>query len=136
MQYMLLIYAGENAAAKPDVEQFQSTMAAHRSLMDDTRKRGILLGTNPLRASATAKTIRKGSDGKTFITDGPFTETKEQLAGYYLLECKDIDEALAYAQRIPIRCAAGTVGGVEVREVLPFSEIQQQLESLLAEQHA
>jgi len=52
------------------------------------------------------------------------------------LDCKDINEALEYAKRIPIRCAAGSVGGVEVREVLPFSEIQQRYESLLAEQHA
>ena len=136
MQYILLIYSGENPAATPDVQQMQSTMAAHFSLMDDTRKRGILLGTNALRPSTTARTIRPGSDGERFITDGPFAETKEQLAGFYLLECKDFDEAVAYAKRIPIRCSAGTVGGVEIREVLPFSEIQQRLETLLAEQPA
>jgi len=132
---MLLIYSGE-IQAKRDVQEFQSTMAAHRSLMDDTGKRGILLGTNALRPSTTAKTIRPGNDGERLITDGPFAETKEQLAGFYLLECKDIDEAVAYAKRIPMNCAAGTTRGVEVREVLPFSEIQQRLESLLAEQHA
>lgn len=136
MQYLLLIYSGEATAAKPDVQQFQATMSAHMSLMDDTRKRGILLGTNALRPSVTAKTVRPGGDGKPLITDGPFAETKEQLGGFYLLECKDMNEALEYAKRIPIRCAIGSVGGVEVREVLPFSEIQQRLESLLAEQPA
>jgi len=82
MQYLLMIYAGENPATKQSPEEFQSTMAAHTSLIDDTSKRGILLGKNPLRPSATAKTVRPGSDGKPLITDGPFAETKEQLAGY------------------------------------------------------
>jgi len=133
MQYMLLIYSGESQA-KRDAQEFQSTMAAHTSLMDDTRSRGILLGTNALRASGTAKTVRAGNDGERLVTDGPYAETKEQLAGFYLLECKDIDEAVAYAKRIPMQCAGGQTRGVEVREVLPFSEIRQRLETLLAEQ--
>src|SRR5579884_154130 len=111
MQYMLLIYSGEIPGGQPNVQEFQSTFAAHTSLMDDTRKRGILLGTNALGPSTTAKTIRPGTDGQRLITDGPFAETKEQLAGFYLLECESFDEALEYAKRIPIRCAGGAVGG-------------------------
>jgi hypothetical protein len=135
MRYMLLIYSTENPQARPSVEEFQAAMQAHRALMEDTGKRGILLGASPLKPSTTATTIRKTTEGKQVITDGPFAETKEQLAGYYLLECKDLDEAMAYAKRIPLRCAGGSVGAVEVRPVMEFSEIQQQFEALLA-QHA
>jgi len=136
MQYLLLIYNAENPEAKRSPEDFQASMAAHRALMDETTQKGILLSVNPLKPSTTATTIRRTSDGKPLITDGPFAETKEQLAGYYLLECKDLDEAISYAQKIPIRCAAGSIGGVEVRPVMPFADIQKQFESLLAEQHA
>src|SRR5438270_8020896 len=92
MQYLLLIYSDENPETKPTVEEFQASIAAHRALMDETERKGILLGVNPLKPSTTATTIRKTADGKPLITDGPFAETKEQLAGYYLLECKDLDE--------------------------------------------
>ncbi|MGZ4816041.1 MAG: YciI family protein, partial [Terriglobales bacterium] len=115
---------------------FQSTVEAHRALQQETSERGILLGANPLKPSTTATTVRRTADGKPLITDGPFAETKEQLAGYYLLDCKDLDEAISYAQKIPLRCAAGNVGGVEIRPVMPFSEIQQALEVLMAGQSA
>jgi hypothetical protein len=136
MQYLLLIYSNENPETKPSVEEFQASIAAHRALMDETERKGILLGVNPLKPSTTATTIRKTADGKPLITDGPFAETKEQLAGYYLLECKDLDEAISFAQKIPLRCASGAANAVEVRPVRPFSEIQEQLESLVSEQHA
>lgn len=136
MQYMLLIYTNEGPLSKQKPEDYQKGMEGHRALMEETAQRGILVSANPLRPSVTAKTIRTESSGTQTITDGPFTETKEQLAGYYLLECKDIDEALAYAARIPTRCAGGGVGAVEVRPLLPFTEIQQYFETLCAEQSA
>jgi hypothetical protein len=135
MQYMLLIYGAEGSVATQSPDDYKTGMNAHRSLMEETARRGILVSANPLRPSVTAKTVRTES-GKQTITDGPFTETKEQLAGYYLLECKDIDEALAYAARIPMRCANGGVGAVEVRPLLPFAEIQQYFETLCTEQNA
>lgn len=137
MQYMLLIYANEDAGTQRSPDEFRSAMEAHRAIQEDTRTRGIFLGAAPLKASTTATTVRMQTDGKPLITDGPFAETKEQLAGYYLLDCKDLDEAITYASRIPMRCAAaGTIGGVEIRPVKTFAEIQQDLESLMAEQHA
>ena len=136
MRYLLLIYSSENPQEKPRVEDFERGMSAHRALMDETSQRGILLGASPLKPSSTATTIRGTADGNRLITDGPFAETKEQLGGYYLLECKDLDEAIAYAKRIPLRCIAGAVGGVEIRPVMEFSEIQQQFEDLVASQHA
>ena len=135
MQYMLLIYS-ESPTSNRSPQEFQTGMQAHRSLMEETTRRGILVSANPLRPSETAKTVRTEPSGKQTITDGPFTETKEQLAGYYLLECKDMDEALAYAARIPTSCAAGGARGVEVRPLLPFAEIQQYFETLCAEQGA
>ncbi len=134
MQYMLLIYSTERTNFQPSAEEFQAGVAGHRALMDETDEKGILLSANPLRPSTTAKTVRMAADGKRVITDGPFAETKEQLAGYYLLECKDFDEALSYAQRIPMACASGGVGAVEVRPLMPFAEIRQALEMLVAEQ--
>ncbi|MGZ4787710.1 MAG: YciI family protein, partial [Terriglobales bacterium] len=104
MQYLLLIYTTEpGEGSKPVPEEFQSTVEAHRALQQETSERGILLGANPLKPSTTATTVRRTADGKPLITDGPFAETKEQLAGYYLLDCKDIDEAISYAQKIPLR---------------------------------
>jgi hypothetical protein len=109
-------------------------MEAHCALMEETKKNGAYIGAQPLKPSTTATTVRLSDDKKPLITDGPYAETKEQLAGYYLLDCKDLDEAIGYATKIRTRCAAGRVGGVEIRPVLEFSEIQQMLETLMAEQ--
>jgi hypothetical protein len=137
MQYMLLIYTNEAAGEQRSPDEFRTAMETHRALQEETRTRGIFLGAAPLKASTTATTVRMQADGKPLITDGPFAETKEQLAGYYLLDCKDLDEAIAYASRIPMRCAAtGTIGGVEIRPVKLFAEIQKDFESLMAGQHA
>lgn len=136
MQYMLLIYHAEERNFDPTVEQFRAGMEAHRRLMEETREKGILISAQPLKPTATAKTVRLHSDMKLAITDGPFAETKEQLAGYYLLDCTQ-EEALEYAKKIPVHCAVtGRLGSVEVRPILEFSEIQQQFEALAAEQHA
>jgi hypothetical protein len=83
--------------------------------MDETRGRGILRGAEPLQPTATATTIRI-ADGRPVILDGPFAETKEQLAGYYIIECRDLDEAIAWAARIPTSCK-GDAGSVEIRPI-------------------
>jgi hypothetical protein len=71
-----------------------------------------------LQTTASATTVRV-QGGKVLVTDGPFAETKEQLAGYYILECKDLDEALGWAARIPTACK-GAEGCIEVRPVADF----------------
>lgn len=138
MQYMLLIYNTEELHSKRTPEQFRAGMEAHQQLMDETRRRGVFIGAQPLKPTTLSKTVRLGSDMKTtFVTDGPFAETKEQLAGYYLLDCATMEEAIEYAKKIPQHCAAhGSVGGVEVRPVLEFAEIRQMLDSLVVEQTA
>jgi hypothetical protein len=113
MRYMMLIYSQEDEAAKP--EEMSLAAAGHRAMMEEARDRGVFRAADPLQASSTATTVRI-QDGRMLVTDGPFAETKEQLAGYYILDCNDLDEALAWAAKIPTACA-GAAGCIEVRPV-------------------
>ncbi len=126
MRYMFLIYTNEQAEAQMTPEQVQAAMEGHRKVMTETSQLGIFRGAEPLQPTATATTVRI-HDGKVLATDGPFAETKEQLGGYYILECKDMEEALYWAVKIPTVCGGGA-GSVEVR---PIREMVQ-----LAETHA
>jgi hypothetical protein len=116
MRYMMLIYSQENEAATP--EEMGAVAATHKAVMDETRDRGILRAADPLQASSTATTVRI-QDGRMLVTDGPFAETKEQLAGYYILDCEDLDEALGWAAKIPTACG-GATGCIEIRPVREF----------------
>jgi hypothetical protein len=78
-----------------------------------------LAGAEPLMPTSTATTVRH-KDGKLVVTDGPFAETKEQLAGYYILDCENLDEAIDWAGRIPTECG-GREGSVEIRPIRLFS---------------
>jgi hypothetical protein len=118
MRYMMLIYSNEDESATP--EDMRAVAAAHKAVMDETRQRGIFRAADPLQASATATTVRV-KDGQALVTDGPFVETKEQLAGYYILECQDLDEALDWAAKIPTGCAGGA-GCVEIRPLREFPQ--------------
>jgi len=113
MRYMMLIYSQEDDAATP--EQLGAVASAHQNVMEETNRRGIFRAADPLEQSATATTVRV-QDGKVLITDGPFAETKEQLAGYYILDCQNLDEALALAAKIPTACK-GAPGCIEVRPI-------------------
>jgi len=115
MHYMLLIYSNEQSSEAASQEEQDRIATEHGAVMAETSRRGILKGAEPLQPTSTATTVRV-QNSKVMITDGPFAETKEQLAGYYLLDCKDLDEALEWAARIPTACAGGT-GCVEVRPI-------------------
>jgi hypothetical protein len=117
MRYMMLIYSREDEAATP--EDMAAVFAAHKQVMDQTRARGIFCAADPLQPSVTATSLRV-QDGQSLVTDGPFAETKEQLAGYYILDCQDLDEALAWAAKIPTACA-GAPGCIEIRPIREFS---------------
>jgi hypothetical protein len=107
MQYMLLIYSSENGGPDdPDVIQ------RYGAFSKEVRDGGKYVTADRLQPTSTASTVRVRS-GETEVTDGPFAETKEQLGGYYILECEDLDEALKYAAKIP----AAEHGSVEVRPV-------------------
>ena len=110
MKYMLLIYSDENAWT--DAER-QSCYAESAEFTHELNARGQYVSANPLQPVSMATSVRV-RDGKRLVTDGPFAETREQLGGYFLVESKDLNEAIAIAGRIP----AARKGTVEVRPVL------------------
>ena len=113
MRYMMLIYTREVDRATLPAAELESIAAAHAALMEEAKKRGVLVAADPLQATSTATTVRR-QGGKVLTLDGPFAETTEQLAGYYILDCADLDEAIAWASRMPTTCA-GAEGCVEIR---------------------
>jgi len=117
LRYLMLIYSRE-VEGGPSPEEDKQIRAGHAAVMGDAMRRGIFLGAEKLAAPSTATTVRMG-DGKTLITDGPFAETKEQLAGYYMLECRDLDDAIEWAARIPTGCQ-GNEGCIEIRPLPEF----------------
>jgi hypothetical protein len=118
MRYMFLIYSRERDFAEASADDMEQVKAGHWAVMDETRRKGVFLAAEPLERTAAATTIRK-ENGKALVLDGPFAETKEQLAGYYILDCEDLDEAIAWAAKIPTSCKGGE-GCVEIR---PIAEI-------------
>ena len=98
MRYMMLVYTQENQNASP--EEMARVYNGHLAVQQETTRRGILRAAEPLQTTASATTVRV-ENGKVLVTDGPFAETKEQLAGYYILDCADLDEALEWAAKIP-----------------------------------
>lgn len=114
MQYLLLIYHKENEWENLTEEQRQNVYGEYRSLREDLAKKGNWIGGNQLQPVSTASTVRV-QDKKPLITDGPFAETKEQLAGYFLIDARNLDEALKIASRIP---SVARGGSIEVRPVI------------------
>ena len=110
MKYMLLIYADEQAWTEDERKQCygESTELAHT-----LKSKGQFLATSPLQPVSTATTV-KVRHGKRLVTDGPFAETREQLGGYYMVEAKDLDEAIDIAGRIP----GARKGTVEIRPLV------------------
>jgi hypothetical protein len=114
MRYMMLMYSRETPEG-PSPEEVEYLIRAHGALINEARQKGVLLAVEGLKPTATATTVR--SNGvKALVLDGPFAETKEQLAGYYILECRDLDEAVEWARRIPTSCK-GESGCIEIRPV-------------------
>ncbi len=114
MKYYLLIYwkAGETPQYTP--EQQQAVFQAWQDYEAEAKAAGVYLANDGLRPVADATTVRVRS-GKTLVTDGPFAETHEQFGGYYLLNCKDLDEALAWATRLAGLLSVADYGSIEVR---------------------
>jgi len=114
MRYMFLIYSQERPEGPP-ADAIESLKSRHRAVMQDAQQQGVLLAVEGLKPTQLATTVRM-QDGKQVTLDGPFAETKEQLAGYYILECQDLDEAIEWAKRIPSNCK-GAEGCIEIRPV-------------------
>src|SRR5215213_4695383 len=99
MKYMLLMYADESKGPQTPAEQ-QAIAPAWSGLAEEMKAAGVWLASSGLSPIASATTVRV-REGKTLTTDGPFAETHEQLGGYYLVEAKNLDEAITIAARIP-----------------------------------
>jgi hypothetical protein len=110
MKYMLLMYADESKASEIPPEELQAVQQAWYSLLKEAKAAGVLISNSGLSSVANATSVRV-RDGKTLTTDGPFAETHEQLGGFFLVECKDLDEAIAWAAKIP----TAKYGSIEVR---------------------
>jgi hypothetical protein len=113
MRYALLIYASEQDWTSQTEEEAQAQFQDYMAFTKDIVDRGIMQSGEALQATATATTVRV-RNGETLSTDGPFAETKEQLGGYYVIEAKDLDEAVEVAARIPdVRR-----GSIEIRPIM------------------
>jgi hypothetical protein len=118
MKYMLLVYLEEKALT--DAER-ESCYVESAQLARDLSAGGKYLSAGPLHPIATATSVRV-RNGKRLITDGPFAETREQLGGFYLIDARDLDEAMSIAERIPV----AKVGTIEIRPVLEIQGLPTQ----------
>ena len=117
MQYLLMIYSAEGVEPQPGTAEFGALMQEYFEFTQDVKDRGLFEAGQPLERVNTATTVRV-RDGDIQISDGPFAETKEVLGGYYLLNCKDLDEALACAAKIP----TAKFGSIEVRPIMQLPD--------------
>jgi len=116
MQYLLMIYQNEAESSKMDAAARQKVTAEYGAFTQTIIQSGNFKAGDGLQPTTTATTVRV-RDGKTLTTDGPFAETREQLAGYYLVEAKDLDTAVAIAARIP----GAKTGSIEVRPIMVYN---------------
>jgi hypothetical protein len=122
MKYLLTLFGDEARWAEMTPEQLAAGMKEWDRFTRDAIDAGVHLGGEGLQPSATATTVKIQESGEPIVSDGPFAETKEQLGGYYLLDCKDLDDALAWAKRIPM-----PGGTVEVRPVMDYETAGSEL---------
>ena len=118
MKYMLLVYLEEQALSDTEREHCYVESA---ELARDLSSSGKYISAGPLHPVATATSVRV-RNGKRLVTDGPFAETREQLGGFYLIDAKDLDEAMSIAERVPV----ATVGTIEIRPVLEIQGLPSQ----------
>jgi len=116
MRYMLLIYADESAADGMTPDEMAEGLAAYQAFNAAAAAEGILRDGDALHATANATTVRV-RDGEAVLTDGPFAEAREQLGGYYVVECETLDQAIDAARRIP----GAHYGAVEVRPLMEYT---------------
>jgi len=117
MQYLLLLFSDETGWSRMSSAEQQQAVAAYHAYTEALKKAGAWVGSNRLQNTNTATTVRL-VEGKSQVLDGPYVDSKEQLAGYYLIEAADLDAALAWAAR----CPGASHGTIEVRPVWPIQE--------------
>lgn len=117
MRYLCLIYEDEKNNMNMSEQEMGQLMAAYESYTKELEASGNMLGGEALQPTTTATTVQV-RNRETLTTDGPFAETKEQLGGFYMIQAKDLDEAIAWASKIP----SAATGSVEVRPIMEFGE--------------
>lgn len=115
MKYMMLIYDDPTASPVPGTAEFGKLIEDYGKFGEEVTEAGVMLAGEALNPVTTATTVRV-KKGVTTSVDGPFAETKETLGGFYLLDCKDLDEAVAYAAKIP----TAKHGSIEIRSLMTF----------------
>lgn len=115
MRYMLLISSNEEVARQRSQAELDAEFAAYGAFSKEVEDRGVFLSGEGLHPVNAATTVRV-RDGKVLTTDGPFAETKEQLSGFYVLKCKDLDEAIEFAAKLP----GAQIGSIEIRPVMEW----------------
>lgn len=115
MRYLALIYGNEADGQNATQEEQVAVMEAYNAFTHEISESGAMLGGEALMPTSTATTVRI-RDGKALVTDGPFAETKEQLGGFYLIKCANLDEAIEVASKIP----GAKTGSIELRPVMEF----------------
>jgi hypothetical protein len=121
MRYLLLIYGPQWDSSNASPREMQAVMEEWTDYTADLLKRGVMEGGEALEPVGTATTVRV-REGETLTTDGPFAETNEVLGGYYVLNCKDLDEAIALAEK----CPGARNGSIELRPITEFGDEYQQ----------
>jgi hypothetical protein len=127
MKYAFTIYTDEAQREAASEEDRNAMTQAYWALTEEMQEKGVLVAGEGLYPTQTATTVRV-RDGERSVTDGPFAETKEQLGGFYVLDCKDLDEALEWAAKIP----GAQFGSIEVRPVMVFDEAGNRVEEATA----
>ena len=115
MKYLLLLYGDESGWTEASPEDIQRTMSAYDAFSREVKEAGAFVGGEGLEPTNAATTVQVRG-GEVMLSDGPFAETREQLGGFYELECADLDEAIRWASKVP----AVFTGSVEVRPVLDY----------------
>ena len=118
MKYLLSLYHDETRVAERSPEELREGMRQWDAYTTEVKDAGAFLGGEGLEPTALATTVQIQPSGDQIVTDGPFAETKEQLGGFYLLECENLDEALEWAKKVPLT----PPGSIEVRPVMDYSE--------------
>jgi hypothetical protein len=118
MNYMLILLGEEGGMEDASPEEMKAEMDRWDAYSKESVEKGAFVSGEALQPSETASTVTLKEGEPPAVTDGPFAESKEQLGGFYVFECKDLDEALEWAKRIPLK-----EGHVEVRPVMDFSEL-------------
>jgi hypothetical protein len=127
MKYAFTIYGDESQRDSATPEQQEAMSKAYAAVTQEMEEKGVFVAGDGLYPTATATTVRV-REGDRDVTDGPFAETKEQLGGFYVLDVKDLDEAIEWAAKIP----GSQFGSVEIRPVMVFDEAGNLVEEATA----